>query len=111
MDTSFLQTAIGAFVGAASAFAFNLAIERTRQKRDDKMAGHVALATLRTKLLYVLMVERAWSESHIDEGPAWWQFRPAAFPTDPRRIDLDTLGFLANVGNTAAIVDVIDAEM
>jgi hypothetical protein len=111
MDTTLWQTTIGAFVGAVSAFAFNLAVERTRQKRDHKTAGHVALATLRAKLLYVQMVEQAWSDSRADEGPVWWQFRPASFPTDPRRIDLHALGFLAKSGKTAVITDVIDAEM
>ena len=107
-----IASAFGSAAGAAAAFTFNLRIESTKRRTNNIIAGHVALAILRSKLLYVQIIAKAWQTGQVNHGPPWWQFpAPRAFPGDPRQIDLESLGFLLAKRKSSVISDVIDAEV
>jgi len=67
---SFAETALasglGAAVGAWAAFRFNWHVETRKKRNAEILAGHVALALFRSKLLYADMVDKAWKAGQQD---------------------------------------------
>jgi hypothetical protein len=109
-DTA-LASGLGAASGAAAAFLFNLMIERIKETDKRKLAGHVALAMLSTKLADLDRIVSHWRKAHEDTGPFWWQFHaPVLIPEDTNRINIESLGFLLQRGYLPLIRDVRDAE-
>lgn len=115
----FWATIVGTFVGAFLAFQFGIRRDTLLRRRDEKIAGNVAMTLLARQYTDYILLKREilkWREvilKQLPDAPLWFQMMPVAYPiSESREFDVKALGFLLDQkGGAKVLQQILDVEL
>jgi hypothetical protein len=111
------KTLIGAFAGAALAFAANIYVQHRQRRRDNLVAGNMAVSVLSRQVNSFFNIRKAFESQReimlqqVPQAPLWVQFKPIVYTfNEELRFNFAALALLFESNEPRAVSALITAE-